>query len=380
MKLLIISHTEHYYSQDGQLLGWGSTITELNHLSTFFDKIYHIAVLHSLDAPASALPYSAANIQFIPIKPFGGPGFKDKALILLKAPAVLKLVWQYLKKADCFQFRAPTGIGVFTIPFLILFTNKKGWFKYAGNWNQENPSTGYYLQRLMLSRQRRKVTINGTWQGQPNHCLSFENPCLSNKNRKEGLEVVTAKKIIAPYDFCFVGRVEDEKGVGKILRVFKQLLNDDRVGKLHIVGLGKDYLRYSEAYAEFSGKINFYGALPQEKVFELYKRSHFLLLPTSASEGFPKVIGEAMNFGCIPVTSPISSIGQYIKDGTNGFIINPPTEESLFKVILTVLETNAGVLKEIVDGNYRLAEKFTYSNYIHRIKKEILQIPQDVTL
>ena len=38
MKLTIISHTEHYKLSDGTLVGWGPTITEINHLAEIFDE------------------------------------------------------------------------------------------------------------------------------------------------------------------------------------------------------------------------------------------------------------------------------------------------------------------------------------------------------
>ena len=78
---------------------------------------------------------------------------------------------------DYFQFRAPTGIGVYVIPFLTLYTKTPGWFKYAGNWNQNPAPLGYRIQRRFLKKQNRIVTINGSWDNQPKHCLTFENPC-----------------------------------------------------------------------------------------------------------------------------------------------------------------------------------------------------------
>ena len=54
----------------------------------------------------------------------------------------------------------------------------------------------------------------------------------------------------------------------------------------------------------------------------------------SYSEGFPKVIAEAMNFGCIPIVSDISCIRQYIINGKNGFLINQtPTDSRFFKSV-----------------------------------------------
>ena len=41
MKLLIISHTEHYRNSLGAIVGWGPTLTEINFLATVFDEIYH---------------------------------------------------------------------------------------------------------------------------------------------------------------------------------------------------------------------------------------------------------------------------------------------------------------------------------------------------
>ena len=47
-KLVIISHTRHYYSQNREIVGWEPTIREINYISKLFDsikdftiKIYH---------------------------------------------------------------------------------------------------------------------------------------------------------------------------------------------------------------------------------------------------------------------------------------------------------------------------------------------------
>src|SRR5690606_10301011 len=121
----------------------------------------------------------AENINFVPLTPLGGKGYAAKLKIILNIPKIIRVVQKTLQKVDVFQLRTPTGIGVFLIPYLTLFSNKAGWYKYAGNWNQKNPPFGYAVQRWMLKNQTRKVTINGTWPKQPKHCLTFENPCLT---------------------------------------------------------------------------------------------------------------------------------------------------------------------------------------------------------
>jgi len=145
LKLTIISHTEHYKLSDGTLVGWGPTITEINHLAEIFDEIFHVAMYYDEEAPESSLPYTDDSITFVPLKPTGGSTITEKLKVLVSAARVIKTVNNTLAKTDCFQLRAPTGIGVFLIPYLTLFSKKKGWFKYAGNWKQHPAPMGYAI-------------------------------------------------------------------------------------------------------------------------------------------------------------------------------------------------------------------------------------------
>ncbi len=190
MKLAIISHTEHYKDAHGRIVGWGPTVSEINHLAEHFNTIYHVAMLHTSEAPPSSLPYLHSNIIFVPLPPSGGTTALNKLKILLQAPKTIAVVKKTLKKVDAFQLRVPTGIGVYLIPYLTYFSKKQGWYKYAGNWNQENAPLGYRLQRNLLKKQSRKVTINGQWPAQQKHCYSFENPCLTLEDRNAGIAVI----------------------------------------------------------------------------------------------------------------------------------------------------------------------------------------------
>ncbi len=232
MKLAIISHTQHYKNPDGSIVGWGPTITEINHLTKIFSEIYHVAVLSNEKPPKSALPYNSDRIHLITLKQVGGQTIKDKLNVLSQIPHVIATVNKTLKKADVFQFRAPTGMGVYLIPFLTFFTRKKGWFKYAGNWKQTNTPLGYAMQRWMLKKQRRKVTINGVWEGQEKHCLSFENPCLTDLNRENGLKTIKKRKNNELVNYCFVGAFSRQKGIQKVVEVLS-ILDHPKIGTFY---------------------------------------------------------------------------------------------------------------------------------------------------
>lgn len=371
MKLAIISHTEHYLNKDGEIVGWGPTITEINHLIEKFDKIYHVAFLHKTVAPPSSIAYTSKNIEFVALPPSGGKNLLDKTTVITNLPKTISIINDVLDKVDAFQFRAPVGIGVYLIPYLTRFSTKKGWFKYAGNWNQENPPLGYKIQRKFLKNQNKKVTINGNWPDQPAHCLTFENPCLTIEERKEGLEIIRNKTYLPKFTFCFVGRLEDEKGVQRILDAFGKLKNKDLVKKIHFIGNGKKLDHYKKESERLNIPTMFHGFLTRKEVFKVYKEASFLLLPSTASEGFPKVIAEGMNYGCIPIVSNVSSIGQYITT-KNGYVINPITAEKLHMILDSIFSENPEILMDKAEYGHKTAANFTFEYYNNRIINEIL--------
>ena len=372
-KLTIISHTEHYKNPDGKIVGLGSTVTEINHLLDIFDEVIHVAMLHNISAPPSALPYVSEKITFIPLPAVGGPSMTDKVAILWRAPQILITIKKALKKSDYFQFRAPTGIGVFVIPYLVLMSSKKGWFKYAGNWKQEDAPVAYNFQRWLLKKQKRIVTINGVWEDQPDQCLTFENPCLTDKDLLLGKDIAINKNFNnQSITFCFVGRLEKEKGLDILIEAFKKLTEDQKaqIKIVHIVGDGRAKEIYKKDANDNNVAFKFHGFLSRHDVHEIYKASHAIILP-SASEGFPKVIAEAMNFACLPIVSNVSSIGNYVKEGINGFLLDTISVDSLLIQLQNVLKLTNEDYNNMASTE-KGVERFTYSYYNNRVKNELL--------
>ena len=374
MKVLtIISHTEHYKLADGSVVGLGSTVTEINHLISVFDEIRHIAMLHQVEAPSSALPYSSKKIKFIPIKAVGGNSLSDKISVLANSPKVISTIKNLLRDSNYFQFRAPTGIGVYVIPYLILFSSKKGWFKYAGNWKQEHAPLAYRFQKWMLKRQKRFVTINGTWDDQPQQCLSFENPCLTNEEIAIGNDIRANKKISYPLEFCFVGRLEAAKGLDKLISAVEQLKIEERekINNIHLVGVGEKINDYKKWVNDSKLPFIFHGFLSRDKVHQIYQRCHAIVLP-SASEGFPKVIAEGVNYGCLPIVSNVSGISNYIVDGENGFLLDEISVQGIIVKLLEMLNMSSSKYSKMLNSDILDIEKFSYDYYNNRIKNTIL--------
>lgn len=371
MKIAIISHTEHYCGDDGIIVGWGPTVREINHLAAEFEMIYHIAPLHDGLPPTGSMCYEMDNIRFIPLRPSGGDSLSGKLSVITNAWHNVGVVRKTLKDVDCFQFRAPTGMGVYMLPWLYLFSGTKGWSKYAGNWTQRNPPLAYAFQRWMLQKNKKhKVTINGEWPNQPKHCLSFENPCLTLDERKVGKEIIIRKDYSGVLNFCFIGRLEEAKGVGLIIEAFKLIGINERIGKIHFIGDGPDRQNYLCQATPIIDKCVFHGFVKRTDIKAILAECHLFLLP-SESEGFPKAIAEAANYGCIPIVSDVSCIGQYVKNGYNGYLI--PEENRTAMMLVTIIEELLlnHRLSQMAEKAWDLSEKFTFEYYIKRIKFEV---------
>jgi glycosyltransferase involved in cell wall biosynthesis len=201
------------------------------------------------------------------------------------------------------------------------------WAKYAGNWRPDGaePRT-YTLQRRWLAENRHRgvVTINGRWPAPP-HVHSFHNPCLTEAETAEGRVAAAAKRLDLPVELLFVGALTDGKGAGRALRVAEALGARGVPYRLQLLGDGPDRPRY-EAWARERGvRAHFLGWVPRSSITAYYAKAHFILLP-SRSEGWPKVLSEAMAFGVVPVAAAVSGIPQLLAETGAGVAL--PVEDT----------------------------------------------------
>ncbi len=374
-KLVIISHTAHYKSEDGTILGWGPTVNEVNYLAEYWEEVTHIGILHKTEAPSSSIPYTKSNIQFVPIPPYGGQGITSKLLIFTKMPTIIRLVSKNIKNATEVQLRLPTAMGLFLLPFFSYFVQRKFtfWVKYAGNWNQRNPPVSYLIQRWWLIKNIAKcnVTINGFWPDQASHCLSFENPCLTEDQLEKGKQIALKKSFEGPYNFVFAGRLEDAKGVSRIIEGFKQI-SSDKIKKVHFIGDDLNMETYKKQAAFLGDKVSFYGYLDSKSVHHILKEMHFFLLPSKASEGFPKVIAEAACYGAIPIVSTVGSISHYVNQN-NGFLWDPNTGKSYGELVQKAVDSSPETLKQMAVKVTELAAAFTFDNYLQKLEATVFK-------
>lgn len=378
MRLLIISHTEHYIHQ-GQVFGWGATVREIDELASLFESIAHLAFLYPGQPPSSALPYQSSNVHLIPVPPAGGESLWDKLRILTLFPLYLRTLLREFPSADVVHVRAPANISLLAMVLLAFLRNPRlRWIKYAGNWQPaRRESLSYSFQRWWLRNgfARARVTINGEWPRQPAHVHSFFNPCFTEQERLEAAELAVLKQLEVPLRMLFVGRVETAKGIGTVLRVLSRLCSEGFHATLDVVGDGPERPVF-ERMATGLGlqdSVHFHGWVPRTRLGPLYSVAHFILLPSTASEGWPKVLSEAMAYGAVPLAGDVSSIGQSLCRFGAGRALPPNDLDGFVQAIKAYVKDPAAWKQESLRG-VSAASHFTYAAYLNAVR-DLLELP-----
>lgn len=370
MNLLIISNMAHYRAR-GVVYGWGPVVREIDHLAALFDDVRHLAMLHDGPPPPTALPYSSPKISFSSLTPSGGLGLRSKLGILARSPRYLAACLRELRRADAVHVRCPANISLEAL-LLLRFVKQPGlrWVKYAGNWRPEGRDPFFYrLQRRWIEEGIHKgfATVNGEWPGQQRHVISLSNPCFTEAELEKARAQTRDKRLGLPLRLLFAGRLSASKGARRALHIFNGLCSRGFDARLDLAGDGPERRKLAELSTQLglSDSVAFHGWLPRKQLDELYRQCHFLVLPSS-TEGWPKVLSEAMAFGAVPVAAAVSCISQTL-DRTAAGITAPVEDIDLFVEEITKLANHPVAWSRMAANGQSAAAEFTYEAYVERV-------------
>lgn len=369
--LAIISDTPMSFDADGKFMAFEPTLREIEHLTGTFDHIVWYGMPFYGKASGA---YRSPQSEKIQLHSFfhavGGESIIEKMRLIPRVPVLIFQVFMLVRKYHFIHTRGPSLPAWIAIWFAKVFPKKKFWHKYAGNWNEAYPPYSYKAQRSLLRKSAHPVTVNGKWDEKNPRILPLENPCFSEK------ELEVANRTIKRFDtidkeIVFAGRLEKEKGVFAVLQAASQL---HKALTWHIIGAGKDEMMVKEIGSQLKNVI-IHGGVSRNDLNQIYERSHFLVLPTMASEGFPKVIAEACGFGCIPIVSDVSSIRQYVTDEF-GCILADVTGEGVATAV-NLLESDSTLSLRSYKAK-QMSSLFSYERYAHRVSEEVFGLATSI--
>ncbi|MAT90626.1 MAG: glycosyl transferase [Flavobacteriaceae bacterium] len=322
MTFAIITHTPHYL-QEENVWAYGPYVREMNLWIRHVDKVIVVTPVNKETTSKIHSAYQHAHLKIyrIPRLGFVTPWMAFMSIVLL--PWVVFQMLRAMVEAQHIHLRCPGTIGLVGCVVQLLFPWKQKTAKYAGNWdpNAKQPFS-YRLQKRLLQHtaitKNMKVLVYGDWPLQTKNIHPFFTATYSEEKIPKHL----AKEVQQPVQCIFVGALTPGKQPGYVLALVAALRDKGVEAHLDIYGDGVERTYMEEWIATHDAEwVVLHGNQTSETVEEAYKSAHFLLLP-SRSEGWPKVVAEAMFWGCIPVALGVSCIPWMLGEGNRGVLLS----------------------------------------------------------
>jgi glycosyltransferase involved in cell wall biosynthesis len=147
------------------------------------------------------------------------------------------------------------------------------------------------------------------------------------------------EKHVVP-SFVFWGRIAKQKNLILSIHLFSAVLKFHPDAKLTIIGPDAGELHDIQSLCVSLGlkkSVLFTGPLSHNEIIKHAHKASFYL-QTSFSEGMAMSVVEAMQFGLVPVVTPVGEISSYCKDGINAVVVT--SEEQTVASILGLLNGN----------------------------------------
>jgi glycosyltransferase involved in cell wall biosynthesis len=337
MKLLIVSHVVHYQWQ-GKLYAWGPYAREINIWADLFSQVVIAAPCCKQKPPADNSAFASSNISITPQLETGGRTLWAKVYQLIMLPVLLCSLMRAMRQVDAIHVRCPGNLGLLGVILAPLFS-KYRIAKYAGQWNgyAGEPWT-VCLQRFILRSGwwRAPVVVYGKWDNQPKHIIPFFTSIMTKEQVKHAANIAKNKLILNPLKILFSGRLVSNKRVDALLEAIKIIEKDIEDTEVVIVGDGpeRDYLEDKSVNFGLGDKVSFTGALSFDEALKWLEWADCLVLPSIHSEGWPKVIAEAMSYGVLCIAVDHGQISNMLKD--RGIILESGSPQEIADSLLMV--------------------------------------------
>ena len=89
------------------------------------------------------------------------------------------------------------------------------------------------------------------------------------------------------------------------------------------------------------GNVTFFGWVEGGSKIEILKRASLFLLP-SYGEGMPMCLLEAMGLGLPVVSTKVGGVPRIVKNGINGFVLEPGDAQGIANAIINILDNPSG--------------------------------------
>ena len=315
MRLVVFSHKVCWRSAQSPT-GWatdGGFVFHMQSLASAYDETVLIVPVVKNGKSQGEVWFTDDHIKVIPLREPFGSGISRKLLFPFWFLTQLPKFISQISKADVIHAPIPGDIGTIGMLLGPLF-RKKLFIRYCGNWLAiKTPAEKFWAwYGEKFTGKLIAFFCTGGSELPPSH----KNPALkwifSSSMLKSELEGYPQKKFDFSKEFNLVmgGRLIEEKGFGILIDAVGLLKTKIPNINVSIFGDGPGRKSF-EQQVDAKGlreKIKFFGKLNSNEVHQLLSAADVFCFPTYSSEGFPKVVIEAMAHSLPVISTPVSVI------------------------------------------------------------------------
>lgn len=339
-RLVVFSGVHHYF-EAGEVVAHAGFVREIDIWARIFDEVLVAAPLSPDAALADAISYTEKNISFARLgPPLATKGPLGKVRLAFSTAKRFLIAKKILRPNDVVMARAPDGTGFLGVLVTAMSCHPR-FAKYAAQWDgYPGEPIGYRIQRFLLRSSffGGPVLIYGAADPARPHLVPSFTSSLSLSQWEQIGRQIDRRVFSAPHRLLAVGRLGRLKGFDILLKALSQVLDAGVSFSMDIVGDGPE----RETLIALSHKLGltdvvcFRGWLGWSELSSYYSRAS-CLVHSSRSEGFPKVLLEAMAFG-LPVIATDVGVARYILDPPQcGLLVRPGDVRGLAQTIIKLL-------------------------------------------
>lgn len=298
-------------------------------------------------------------------------GYKKIFVRISTNAAIIAIRQARHKKAEVYFWQSGDNItydlqkrGLDKIKYLLFGYTKLKYIKTYVNYFVTGPETmiEYYINALRIKREKMLLLYNDIDIERFQRCSAEEKLALRGK-----MGIASEKKVV-----LFVHRFTPVK------RFYLQLpyvIEQEEFCRLNtlliVVGTGPDYdkIKGQVENSQYGDMVRMIGAVPNKEIMDYYKIADVFINP-SYSEGFPRVVIEAMASGLPVVATNVGGTCDIIGDKQKKYIVDKDNREAFRKCLLCLLQDEK-LRKQISDENLQHVKKYSTeavaNMYIERI-------------
>lgn len=358
MRLLVASH-KLCWSDPAAASGYatdGGFAVQIGALAGLFDETIVCVPVAEAEAPTGLTPLPS-DLTVRPLRHPGAGPLRRRATVLAWIGPLIR----GLRDADAVHAPVPGDVGFLTV-VLALLARKPLFVRHCATWREPRTRADRLLRRLLerTAGGRNVVLATGGDAAPPSPDVASIEWIFSSSIRDADLDAVRqrpARRAPAAGSARLVtgGRLIVDKGADTVLEAFAVLHERGLVAHLDIVGDGPARAALETAARSLgcADIVSFRGRLARVDVLEVFDDADLFVYPTRSSEGFPKLVLEALSRGLPVVATPVSAIPVLVGDA--GVIVAPGPDE--------VVAAAAALLEDGV--RYEAAQRATLERASH---------------